>query len=208
MVGLLLYVDRIIASSQHWEFSLMRLLFCLFTLSINLHANIIGEVFEDTVYGTQAEGVKIAGGRSQQAPDRRVYQVTFSTRSEAKTDIVVVSHESGRVGKIITTVESVEEGVLKAAYFCEGEVFMPTRASWGHGLVLENNPGPKYRDKPFNITLDQVADGKGYTLHIECPSFLGLATAEAVEERRIQLRQLRDEYFKKQQGELTAEGKD
>lgn len=183
----------------------MKILLCLIALSLNLNAHIIGEIFEDTVYGKEAEGVKIVGGRSKQAPERRVYQVTVSSKEGSGTDIVVVSQETGRIVAITTSVESIEEGVLKATYFCEGEVFLPTKAVWARGLILENTPGLKYRGKIFDITLDRIGDRNGYTLRVECPSLLQIVASEAMKERSKQLKQQRDAYFKKQQSQSAEE---
>jgi hypothetical protein len=95
--------------------------------------------------------------------------------------------------------------VLKAAYFCEGEVFMPTKAVWARGLILENTPGLKYRSKIFDITLDRIGDGNGYTLRVECPSLLQTVTPEAMKERSKQLKQQREACFKKHQSQSAEE---
>lgn len=150
----------------------MKLLFCLLAISVNVHAHIIGEIFEDTVYGKEVPGrVKIEGGRSKHAPDRRVYQVTFSSRLDSQIDIVVVSQSTGRIVSISTRVPSIENAVLKASYFCEGEVLMPTRAVWGRGLILENKPGIKYKGQGFDVSVDSQMGDNEFRLQVSCPSF-------------------------------------
>jgi hypothetical protein len=61
----------------------MKILLCLIALALNLNAHVIGEIFEDTVYGKEADGVKIVGGRSKQAPERRVFRLHFHAIAEA-----------------------------------------------------------------------------------------------------------------------------
>lgn len=177
----------------------MKSLFCLIAISINVNAHVIGEIFEDTVYGKEADGVQIVGGRSKESPERRVYQVTFSSRYESHTDIVVVSQNTGRIVSITTRVPSIEDAVLKAVYFCEGEVSMPTKAIWGRGLILENTPGAKYKSHLFDMSVEGSIAG-GYRLIVVCPIFWGSVSPEL--QRMEELRKARDEYFKRIEAEL------
>lgn len=173
----------------------MKSLVCLIALSINLNAHVIGEIFEDTVYGKAANGVKVEGGPSKTSPDRRVYKIAFSSATGAHTDIVVVSQNTGRIVSVTTNVLSIEDAVLKAAYFCEGEVSMPTKAIWGRGLILENTPGAKYKGHVFDISVEGGFT-YGYRLVVACPIFWGSVSPELVEQRMEELRKAREEYFK------------
>ncbi len=149
------------------------LLLSLLLLAVPAQAIFIGEIFEESVYGKESEYVKIVGGRSKHAPERRVYQVTFTTRYDRQghTDIVLVSQKTGRIVSITSDVGSVEKGVLRAMSCCEGEVRMPQKALHGYGLILENVPGEKYKGKMFSISLNDNLAG-GFSLRVECMDYM------------------------------------
>jgi hypothetical protein len=197
---------------------------CVIAMPAKTNAHVIGEIFEDTVYGKPSDTVKIEGGSPlKHLPERLVYDVTFSSRMGKKTAIVAVSKNTRRIFLIRTTVRSIEDAALEASYFCEGEVYLPTKAVWADGLILENRPGPNYKGCVFAISVNGSVDD-GYVLKVECPTYSGehaerlRLSEEALNERlRLseealnryaeELRRKRDEYFKKQGIELKTDSK-
>jgi len=150
------------------------LLFCCFPHFSSAH--VIGEVFEETVYGKPTDRTKIEGGQSKKMPEKRIYTVTTSSRVKTLNYVIVVSSKTGKVVKITSWHDDLFGALQWAAYYCEGGVSFPTRMYWDSGMPIENVPGSKYQDARFTISIHREVgdsrDGRMFRLEVECADFM------------------------------------
>jgi hypothetical protein len=144
---------------------------CLICFPVLASAFGIGEIFEDSVYGKPGKNTKIEGGQSEKMPSRRVYTVTFSSKYETTSSLVVVSSTTGKIVSIKSWHDDIYEALYWATYYCEGEVSMPTKMVWSSGMPIENVPGKKYQGKVFSINISRGL-GTKFGLDVECYDYM------------------------------------
>jgi hypothetical protein len=135
-------------------------------------AHVIGQLFEESVYGKSSERMKVEGGDIPKNgfQDRRVYKVTSTTKFETVISLVIVSVKTGKIFAISEPAKDIYAAAEKASYYCEGTVKLPVEARWPNGLIFESEPGEKYRGMLFSIAL-QTARTEPW-LEVECTHFL------------------------------------
>lgn len=175
---------------------LVLLLMLAFLLPISLRAHVLGEVFEETHLGKPGPRNKIVPSKENAEGQTKFYMVTQSSVYGSVLFSVSVSAETGKILSVGERVPSIHEAVLRAIFYCEGEVQMPQKATWPNGFELVNFPGEDQKDKVFQFTINSSSDGQFMLKSVWMNPPLS-KRSEAVAQRLEELRKQRNDYFQK-----------
>lgn len=145
------------------------LLVCLF--SPTLKAHVLGDVFSETPFSKNTKDQQVQELVLKSQDETRAFHVTFNKSNGSM--FFKISKRTGRIFSItvINRFNDMNRAVAYACYICEGDVFLPEKASWGTGFVLKNIPGEAYSLKTIEISADVDVFSGAYTLKFECLDF-------------------------------------